>query len=197
MSWLQDGLNRLLHPGSSNREAAQQKPASAVTSPTQDRPKSLFGLLQKHSSPPLEQQGVQHTGQGAAGTSQHSSKQHQLLDGPGSAYANLPCLKQLKPIRSAAGDLSAAVLTALPGVKLDSSWVVYQTAVKEPAGLQVNSQAGLSYVCILPALQPPVSNLLDHTQLKQTNCAGPQVNYDHVYMLAVGSCSCLVFLLCP
>lgn len=175
MSWLQDGLNRLLHPGSSNREAAQQKPASAVTSPTwQDRPKSLFGLLQKHSSPPSEQQGVQHTGQGAAGTSQHSNGQKQLLGGPGSAYANLPCLKQLKPIRSAAGDLAAAVLAALPGVKLDSSWVVYETAFKAPAGLQVNSPAGLSYVCILPNLQPPVSYCWCSVGWTDQVCWGPQ-----------------------
>jgi hypothetical protein len=152
MSWLQGGLNRLLHPGSSRTE---QQPAAGGPSPTRaDKAKGLFGVIQKIPSPTKPQLGAR---QGAAAAPRRSNEQQQLADRPGSVYDNLPCIKQLQPSRSAALDLYAVVLGALPGVKLDSSWVVYQSRAKSPAGSKPST--GDSYICVLPTLQPPVSAL--------------------------------------
>lgn len=142
----------MLHPGSSRTEA---QPAADGPSPTRtDKPKGLFGLIQKIPSPPKLQLGAQ---QGAAVAPKCSNEQQQLADGPGNVYANLPCIKQLQPSRSAALDLYVFVLGALPGVKLDSSWVVYQSHAKSPADTKPSTTAVDSYICILPTLQPPVS----------------------------------------
>jgi hypothetical protein len=149
MSWLQGGLNRLLHPGSSRTE---ELPAAGSPSPTRtDKAKGLLGLMQKGPSPPKQRLGAQ---QGAAAAPK-PSEQQQLADGLGNIYVNLPCIKQHQLSRSAALELYAVVLRALPGIQLDSSWLVYQPRVKSPAGSKPS--AGDGYICILPTLHPPVS----------------------------------------
>jgi hypothetical protein len=165
MSWLQGGLGRLLH----SRE--QQKPTSAAAAPPPaaaaaatagsltraEKQKGMFSLLDKLPSPRSLGKGQQAD---AAQMPLQGASPQQLLDltSPGSIYAQLPCIQQLRPSRAAADELAAAVLAALPGVQLDSSWVVFSTvaAPKPASGRKAPAFKAGGNICILPALEPPV-----------------------------------------
>lgn len=146
----------------SGRPAADPEPSSSPTdklpSPTscaQSGSEALLGSSSPSSQGRTDHLPPQQQQQDSAGTGKRSTEQQQLLDGPGSVYSVLPCIKQLRPSRSAADQLAAAVLGALPGVCLDSSWRVY------PSGPRSGPQKAEAVICILPDLQPPVSQHAD------------------------------------
>jgi len=158
MSWLHGGLGRLLYSGSKGEPTAAESSQGPKLPAQAGKPKGDSSLMTKQPSPrswadagsqapDAQRDPVQDT---AVCSSRRSSETQQLLDGPGSVYALLPCIKQLRPSRSAADQLAAAVLGALPGVKLDSSWMVY------PAGPRSGAKKAEGCICILPDLQPPV-----------------------------------------
>lgn len=166
MSWLHGGLGRLLHSSKGEPTAESSQPGPKLPAQA-GKPKGDSGLMTKQPSPrswadagsqaPDTQRGpVQDT---AACSLRRTSETQQLLDGPGSVYALLPCIKQLRPSRNAADQLAAAVLGALPGVKLDSSWMVY------PAGPRSGAKKTEGCICILPDLQPPVRSEPRHAAL--------------------------------
>jgi hypothetical protein len=168
MSWLQGGIGRLLHSREQQKPtsvAAAAPPAAAATAaagaPTRaEKQKGFSSLLDQLPSPPsLAGKGPQQdTAQMPLKGASNSPQQLLDLSSSGSAYAQLPCIQQLRPSRAAAEDLAAAVLAALPGVQLDSSWVVYSTsAAPRPAsGRKAPALKAGGHICILPALEPPV-----------------------------------------
>ena len=153
MSWVASGLERLLHKG---EPTAQQKPPAATSPTRSSRAPSDLTQTDKQPSPRSRAESRPGSQETAGPSSRHSSEQQQLVEGPGSVYSLLPCIKQLRPSRGAADNLAAAVLGALPGVRLDSSWVVY------PSGNKSGPQKAEACICILPDLQPPVRHLLSH-----------------------------------
>lgn len=151
-------MGRLLPALHSPKATEQQRiespqAAAAATSPAA-KAKALFGLVSKRARSE-EQQGDEQQRSGAEGAA--PQQQQQASDAPGSAYANLSVIQQQKPSRAAAADLAAAVLAALPGTRLDDSWVVYrQQGMKSPRGPRPSSPTEAGHICILPDLQPAV-----------------------------------------
>ena len=152
MSWLQEGWRLLArgaepaHKESTAEQNNSTKPnaAAAATSPTRlHLPKGLFRLT---SRSPRSRSG--------SAEPQAAAQQQQQQPQPAAlspVYASLPCISDRSPSSSAAAELAGGVAAALPGIRLDSSWLVYPTGPGSPA-----ARVAEGCVCIWPDLQPPV-----------------------------------------